>query len=199
MFESDFIEFFSKVHPATPAVVYLPVAAASLWYASSRHQQGALEIAGLCFLGYFVWTLSEYWLHRLVFHLKPTGPFTQRLQFILHGVHHDYPWDHYRLVMPLVPGLIGATAFYLLFWGLFGQHAMYPVFAGFAIGYVIYDTTHWYTHAGRPRSGYLKYLRREHMIHHFKEEGTRYGVSCPWWDFVFGTAGNRSIRDDSAG
>jgi hypothetical protein len=48
---------------------------------------------------------------------------------------------------------------------------------------------HWYSHVGTPTNAWLKYLRREHMIHHFKEQKTRFGVSCPWWDFIFRTTG----------
>jgi sterol desaturase/sphingolipid hydroxylase (fatty acid hydroxylase superfamily) len=37
------------------------------------------------------------------------------------------------------------------------------------------------------RWGVLKYLKRHHMMHHFKTPQARYGVSSPVWDVVFGT------------
>lgn len=196
MFESDFIEFFSKVHPATPAIVYLPFASFCLYQAIAVYNVGVGTVLWQLLAGYFVWTLCEYWLHRLLFHLPVKGPITERIHFVLHGVHHDYPYDMKRLVMPLAASIMGATVFFGIFWLVFGWAGMWPWMAGFAIGYVVYDSLHWYTHAGKPTSRLFKYLRREHMLHHFKESeaNTRYGVSCPYWDFVFGTAGNRTER-----
>ncbi len=39
------------------------------------------------------------------------------------------------------------------------------------------------------RSGYAKYIKRYHMQHHYKDPDTRFGVSSPVWDWVFGTQG----------
>ena len=89
MFESDFIERFSRAHPLMPAVLYLPVVAVSVYVARSvngvSYGRLALEIFG----GYLGWTLVEYWLHRLFFHLPIVGPKTARLNFLFYGVHHE--------------------------------------------------------------------------------------------------------------
>jgi dihydroceramide fatty acyl 2-hydroxylase len=37
------------------------------------------------------------------------------------------------------------------------------------------------------RSRWAKYLKRYHMMHHFKTPQARYGVSSPVWDVVFRT------------
>ena len=55
---------------------------------------------GLVVAGYALWTLFEYWLHRLVFHFEPDHGIGARLHWIIHGVHHDHPNDPLRLVMP---------------------------------------------------------------------------------------------------
>jgi dihydroceramide fatty acyl 2-hydroxylase len=189
MFRSDFIEWFSHVHPATPAVLYLPLVGLLLYLALGPHHLGAGLVAGWFVVGYLVWTLFEYWFHRLFFHLEIRGPRTERIYFFLHGVHHDYPWDRTRLVMP--PSV--SIAIVLLGWGLFravwGQEIFPAPFAGFVFGYTLYDTLHWYVHAGKPRTWVGKLLRREHLVHHFKVPSSRFGVSCPWWDKVFHTEG----------
>ena len=41
--------------------------------------------------GWLFWTLTEYWLHRLVFHFEPESGPGARLHWIIHGVHHDHP------------------------------------------------------------------------------------------------------------
>lgn len=189
MFRSDFFEWFSHVHPATPAVVFLPVVAFAMYMAIGHQGQAPLAAVAWLVGGYVIWTLFEYWFHRLFFHLEVRGPRTERIYFFIHGVHHDYPWDRTRLVMPLSVSLTIGTLAYLLFRAVWGATAMWAPYAGFVLGYVLYDTVHWYVHAGKPKWWLGKMLRREHLVHHFKESGSRFGVSCPWWDKVFRTEG----------
>ncbi len=107
----------------------------------------------------------------------------------MHGVHHDYPWDTSRLVMPPAVSITLGVLFFFPFRAALGPVAFYPAFAGLVFGYVLYDTVHWYVHARAPRGRVAKWLRREHLVHHFKASGSRFGVSCPWWDHVFRTTG----------
>jgi sterol desaturase/sphingolipid hydroxylase (fatty acid hydroxylase superfamily) len=37
-------------------------------------------------------------------------------------------------------------------------------------------------------------LRRLHMMHHFHDSSHGFGVSAPWWDYVFGTGHARTQR-----
>lgn len=195
MFETDLFERFSRAHPLTPAVLYLPLVAVSLGLAV-RHQT-AVAIAGGVLGGYVFWTLTEYWLHRLVFHLPVVGPKTKRAAFLIHGVHHDHPYDESRLVMPAGASLGLCALTYLAFRGVLGPSAMWAPLAGFVLGYVIYDELHWYLHAGRPKSRLGRWFRRQHYLHHFKAPATRFGVSCPWLDYAFGTADARPRKERS--
>ena len=190
MFRSDFFEWFSHVHPATPAVMFLPVVAWALYQAIGVHHNPVLSSLLWLVGGYVTWTLFEYWFHRLFFHLEVRGPRTERIYFFVHGVHHDWPWDRTRLVMPPSVSISIGVIAYLLHRAVFGPEQLWAPFSGFVLGYVIYDTVHWYVHARKPTRGPGKWLRREHLVHHFKESGSRFGVSCPWWDHVFGTAGS---------
>lgn len=191
MFDSAVLEKLSRVHPAVPALLFIPLAGASLGVAVTVDQTRGMDLAVQLAGGYLLWTLLEYWLHRLIFHLPVRGPRSERAYFFIHGVHHDWPWDESRLVMPPAVSMLLAVLTYGVFRLVFGPD-MHGIFAGIVLGYAIYDTVHWYTHAGAPRSRLFKYLRREHMLHHFKESGTRFGVTCPYWDVVFRTAGRRS-------
>jgi dihydroceramide fatty acyl 2-hydroxylase len=194
MFESDLFERFSRVHPLVPAAIYLPVAGASIYAAASVYDVPLARIGLQVFVGYLLWTLVEYWLHRLVFHLPVVGPKTARLNFLIHGVHHEYPWDETRLVFPAAASAGLCVITYAAFRAVLGVESMYGPFAGFVLGYVIYDEVHWYVHARRPTSQLGRWLRREHFLHHFKDSGTRFGVSCPWLDYVFGTHPKRAER-----
>jgi sterol desaturase/sphingolipid hydroxylase (fatty acid hydroxylase superfamily) len=62
-------------------------------------------------------------------------------------------------------------------------------FAGFTVGYIIYDTTHFALHHWHPRTPFGAWMRRYHLLHHHAGEPARFGVSSPLWDLVFGTYG----------
>ena len=67
LFKSRFLDFFSRIHPAVPALIYGP-AIVALVVLGAREGLGGLEIVLLVLAGLLLWTLSEYWLHRKVFH-----------------------------------------------------------------------------------------------------------------------------------
>src|SRR5712691_6193116 len=100
MFKSDLMELLSHVHPATPLVLYLPVVGYMLYAALWQSRLSILAVAGLFLLVVLVWTLLEYIIHRYVFHYEPKSRLGKQFHFIVHGVHHDYPNDARRLVMP---------------------------------------------------------------------------------------------------
>lgn len=78
LFTSDFLEFFSHIHPAVVLVVYLPILGYFIAL-SVRHSLGSAVPAYYIPIGFIIglgaWTLTEYLLHRFVFHFKPRGSF----------------------------------------------------------------------------------------------------------------------------
>src|SRR5213596_4327443 len=138
MFESDFMEFFSRVHPAIPLILYLPVVGFTLYVAIWRQGFPVFVVVGLFLLGMLLWTLLEYLIHRYIFHYEPKTRVGKRLHYIIHGVHHDYPNDARRLVMPPSISIPLAFLFYAIFLLIFGRVAP-AVFAGLVFGYVCYD------------------------------------------------------------
>jgi 4-hydroxysphinganine ceramide fatty acyl 2-hydroxylase len=185
MFQSDFMELFTHIHPATPLVLFLPVVAYSLHSAYGKmgiSMQVSLVIAGL-----FVWTLTEYLLHREIFHLQPESLWGKRLHFIMHGVHHDYPNDSRRLVMAPAISIPLAAFFFILFRNIFGPTYVFPFFAGFIIGYLVYDMMHYAIHHFPMRGKIGTYLKKHHFRHHYMDSDINYGVSSPLWDVVFRT------------
>lgn len=189
MFENPLLERLSHVHPVTPLVLYAPIILACLFVSALYFDLSLGRIAVAVVLGYFGWTLLEYWLHRLLFHLPVRGELTKKIYFFVHGVHHDWPWDTSRLVLPPALSLTLAVLFYSLFRATLPGGEAHAAFGGLLSGYLVYDMLHWYSHVGAPQNRLLKHLRKEHMIHHFKEPKSRFGVSCPWWDWVFRTTG----------
>ncbi len=188
MFETPIIERFSRVHPAAPFTFWIPVLSYFL-YRSVAHGMPLAVIAGLVVAGALAWSLTEYTLHRYVFHYVGPKHAQRRMYFILHGVHHDFPQDVTRLLMPLGVSIPIGTVSYLVFRALLGATLVDPAFVGFGLGYLLYDGTHYAVHHMRLTSRVGKYLKRHHMVHHHTGENARWGVSSPLWDWVFGTMG----------
>ncbi len=190
LFENRFLDFFSRIHPAVPALIFGPLIVALL-VLGERDGQGGLELVGLACAGLALWTFSEYWLHRKVFHWDPDHPLGHRLHFIIHGVHHDHPNDPMRLVMPPSVSIPLSSLFVLAFWAVLGFPTAFMFGAGFLAGYLAYDMTHYALHHHTPKSALGKRLRELHMRHHFQDHTTGFGISAPYWDRVFRTYSER--------
>ncbi len=194
LFESNFLEFFTHIHPAVIVVIWLPVAVFFLVRGIVLRPTGAslVFIPAAFITGLFLWTIAEYTLHRFVFHYEPRNPTEEKIVFLFHGIHHAQPQDKTRLVMPPVVSIPLALVFYGLFVLVLGRlfgapQWIAPTFSGFITGYLIYDLTHYATHHFPMRTGYPKYIKRYHMMHHYKTPDRRFGVSSPLWDLIFHT------------
>jgi sterol desaturase/sphingolipid hydroxylase (fatty acid hydroxylase superfamily) len=186
MFENELLEKFSRIHPVTPFVVYVPVLSFFAWRTYGRGVP-LTSAAGLVFAGLVVWTLTEYLLHRSIFHWQPQTSWGARFHFLAHGVHHDYPNDTDRLVMPLLTSVPLAVIFYTLFYVTVGIRNAEALYVGFAIGYLWYDGGHYAMHHFKPKTALGKWLKHHHMRHHYMDHDGGFGVSSPLWDIIFRT------------
>jgi 4-hydroxysphinganine ceramide fatty acyl 2-hydroxylase len=196
MFDHWFLEFFSKTPWWMIPIAFFPC---ELWFVLEI-MKGSNDLTTniiLTFGGMFFWTFAEYTLHRFFFHGEdtwmkqiPLNKYCYAFIFMIHGVHHSFPCDRYRLVFP---PLIGYTIFYFLFFGpatyLFAPQTAYPLLLGFVIAYQFYDLAHYAQHhVSDPGEGsYLKKIKVYHMQHHYKHGNIGYGVSNKFWDIVFDT------------
>ncbi len=194
LFKSDFLEFFTHISPVTVTAIWLPAMIFFLARAILTRPAGGFpwHIPAGFALGLFLWTFAEYMLHRFVFHYKARPGWQERAFYLFHGIHHHQPQCKTRLVMPPVLSIPLAILFYGLFYLVVGKllsapHWVDGLVAGFMLGYLIYDLTHYATHHFPMKRGVFKYLRRYHMLHHYKTPEQRFGVSSPLWDAVFGT------------
>ncbi len=194
LFKSDVLEFFTHIHPAVIVILWAPVVVYFLVSAVTGRATGVSPVyipAGLM-AGLFLWTFAEYTLHRFVFHFRARTPWQERVTFLFHGIHHVQPHCKTRLVMPPAVSIPLALVFYgalhlIVSTALGASHWVAPMFAGLIAGYLIYDLTHYATHHLPMNGRYLKFLKKYHMLHHFKTPDQRFGVSSPLWDLVFGT------------
>jgi len=192
LFKSDFLEFFSHITPQAVVILWLPVAV--FFFVRPIASAGRLTyfVPVGFILGLLLWTLLEYTLHRFLFHFPARGPVQERISFLFHGVHHAQPQCKTRLVMPPAVSIPMAASVYGLLSLIFAvllktPQWVDPLTSGLLIGYLTYDLTHYATHHFPMRSGYLRFLKRYHMQHHYKTPDQRFGVSSQIWDWVFGT------------
>lgn len=185
IFKSNFLELFSKVHFAVPLIIYVPLIG-YLIYKAFLNQISVPDFLIFFMSGLLVWTITEYLLHRFIFHYQPTSKMGLRLHFIFHGVHHDYPKDAKRLVMPPSASIPLAILFYLLF-SLFFKNTnnLYIFFSGFITGYLCYDMIHYAIHHLNFKSNIMKNIKQHHMLHHYSDDTKGYGVSSALWDILF--------------
>ena len=186
MFDSRLLDALSRVHPAVPVIIFGPLILLLAAWELSR--VNAAVLVGLLAGGYALWTLFEYWLHRVVFHFEPEAGFGARLHWIIHGVHHDHPNDPLRLVMPPAVSVPLAALVFALLYLAFGSDYAPGLGAGFFAGYLVYDMLHYYLHHSRPHGRLGRMLRERHMRHHFQDETCGFGISAPYWDELFGTS-----------
>ncbi len=188
MFSPELIEMLSHVHPVTPMVIYLPIIGYLMYIATQFETLTATSITLLFLGGILFWTFIEYVIHRYVFHYEPKTYIGKQIHFLSHGVHHDYPRDPKRLVMPPVVSIPLAVFFYVLFYFTLGEAVTAPFFSGFVFGYVCYDMIHYATHHFSLRDNKLfLWLKQYHLRHHYQDEHYGYGVSSPLWDVVLRT------------
>lgn len=186
LFENALLDKLSRVHWTVPLYVYVPVIAILAFVSFAK--ASVIGSIGCMAFGYIAWTLTEYFGHRYLFHWQIPGEFGKRIHFLIHGVHHDHPSDPLRLVMPVLlsaPILLAAFGVISL---IFGVPLAWPVLAGFTTGYLAYDMVHYHVHHREPTTRFGRMLRRVHMLHHFRDHDRGFGVSAPWWDYVFGTS-----------
>ncbi len=137
--------------------------------------------------GWLAWTITEYALHRFVFHLEPESERLKQFVFVIHGNHHADPNDPLRNLMPPVVSVPLGTLIWLGCVGLMGLLGHW-FFLGFVMGYVVYDLVHYSCHQFAMTGAMARFLKVHHMRHHFEREGGNYAITGMIWDRLFSTA-----------
>lgn len=140
-----------------------------------------------------VWPIQEWVAHKYLLHLKPTtvlgrsfDPYFARK----HRDHHVTPRDVDLTLLPLRV-ILGAAPFTGGVWlGVFGaRRAALTAMATYSTMALVYEWTHLLVHTDyRPTSELAKTVRRNHRLHHFRNENYWLAFTMPVVDTVFGTA-----------
>lgn len=186
MFENDILEALSKTS-AVVAYTYYPIAILGMVAVNLFHHDIAWKIC----LGFFVWgalffSFFEYVVHRFLYHIDDKGSDKmKRFAERYHGIHHDYPQDKERLIMPPFLWTILVSALLALAY-LIGGHTSFSFIGGLGAGYLAYIYVHFQVHSSNPPK-WLRGQMLHHAKHHYQHEDKAFGVSSTLWDKIFGT------------
>ncbi|MDP2599571.1 MAG: sterol desaturase family protein [Deltaproteobacteria bacterium] len=186
LFENDFLESLTHVHHNTPLFLYTPVIVLSIFFGFKMTAASVAGGVGLIVFGFLNWTLFEYWMHRFLFHYQPKTKMGERFVYLFHGIHHDFPNEKDRLVMPTLTSIAIGLVVFALHYGLAGPKGLF-LYAGFLVGYLYYEFVHYAVHNRKIKFGWTEWQRKNHLKHHFQDSENRFGVSTPLWDYVFRT------------
>lgn len=144
-------------------------------------------------LGVATWSLAEYLLHRFGLHYTARGAVARAFMERMHTAHHQDPKDDTQVCMPFVFLAPLWTAILFAIWLLGGGTLASVLYmSGFGLMIVVYDITHYSVHFMKSTNWLLRGLTRHHMLHHCQNDRLRFGVTSPVWDWVFGTARERT-------
>lgn len=175
--------------PLVPIYFYTPTV---LILAAAAVINGALSplaIGGLLIIGWFLWGLFEYTFHRFVLHrAEKSNRLIPLPGNATHLAHHRDPKAHDRLYIPLHEGIPTVLGFWLITWFATGSWQITAfLYAGFMLGYLVYEWIDYEAHHGKSRSRLMRYYKKYHLQHHHVDEAARYGVTTPIFDYLFGT------------
>lgn len=186
LFESPFLERLTRTHIAFPVSLFF-LYAAGLMYRSLTITEISIFFNFILFLsGLLAFTWTEYQVHRHLFHIHPASEKKEKLQYTIHGVHHEYPRDKKRLAMPPLMSVTIATLLLFLLEFILGEYS-FSVLAGFLSGYAAYLLVHYLVHVFAPPKNIFRILWIHHGIHHYKNSEKAFGVSSPLWDYIYKT------------
>lgn len=195
LFKNPFLEKLTHTHIAVPLSIFTIISVTLIYYGIFEKGFQVPFMIVLFFAGLFFFTLIEYLMHRYLYHMHPESEKGKKMAYTMHGVHHEYPKDKSRLAMPPILSLILATVFFIIYRAVMGDY-VFGFLAGFLMGYTAYLGIHYSIHTFKPPKNFLKILWQHHLIHHYRETDKAFGVSSPFWDFVFGTMPTKSWQKE---
>lgn len=189
IFENSFLEPLTKSPPQISAIVYTLTVIVLLVIGYQMQVVDTFWAGAAIYFGAILfWTFFEYFAHRYLFHIDeyfPDSKIAEKMAYTFHGIHHEYPRDKERIIMPPVPGLMIVGILYVFFLLVLGEYA-YIFMPGFVTGYLLYTRIHYLTHTP-PVPSYLEAQYRHHALHHYKYPEKAFGISTMLWDRIFGT------------
>ena len=185
------LEDLVRAYLTYPAIQVYFVLAVLLYAASLVRPESPLRVAGAVAAAALIYPLVWYLLHRYVLHGRwlYKSALTASLWKRIHYDHHQNTEDlsvlfgglhTTRPTIVVVTGPVG--------WIVAGPSGAAAAVATAALVTCFYEFCHCIQHlAYRPRSAFLKRIKRLHLAHHHHNENGNYGITNFFWDKLFST------------
>ncbi len=153
------------------------------------------------------WPVQEWLAHKYLLHLEPREIFGKKLDPLFaqaHRKHHVNPRDIDLTLLPHevvhVAQRVNVAAWLLLVGPR--RHAVTGI-AAYTTMALVYEWTHFIVHTGyKPKSEYAKRVRKNHRLHHYRNENYWLGFIVPALDGLLGTepdprsvSASKTVRD----
>lgn len=186
LFKSRYLDILTRTSPYIIIPLDLVIIVSVIYYGVSRNKIDLSSQWYWFLLGVFSWTFIEYIMHRFAFHFESRKKKIKKAVYAIHLVHHHYPNDEDRLFQPPLVNIVLAVVFVAVFYLLMGN-LTFIFTPGIVLGYILYSSIHYSIHKFKAPFGFLKPIWRHHTLHHFRYQDKAFGVSSPFWDYVFRT------------
>jgi sterol desaturase/sphingolipid hydroxylase (fatty acid hydroxylase superfamily) len=186
LFRNPILEKLSRTHIAIPLSIFFIYSTALLYWSITHTSLSLFITSGMFILGFISFTWIEYVTHRYIFHMATYSRLREKLQYTIHGVHHEFPKDKERLAMPPLLSITISTLL-LLFFRLIMGDFVFSFLPGMLVGYAFYLSVHFMVHVYQPPQNFFRILWINHSVHHYKHGEYVFGVSSPFWDYIYGT------------
>lgn len=167
MFKNKFLEKLTWSNPVLIFVMYSIIAVCMIRYSVKAFDFSLTTVAFVGCLGFLTWSLAEYLLHRFLYHNLSDSSYHKGFQYLFHGVHHTYPNDQEKIVLPPVPSLLIAGLFFGFYYVIMGKYA-FLFGPGFLLGYSVYMWIHSMVHK-KAMPAKFNFWWKHHNIHHYQQ------------------------------
>lgn len=162
-FKNPLLEKLSRTHISVPLTLFSIYSGGLLYYSITYTELSTVITVSLFALGLLAFTLTEYLMHRYVFHMATYTELRKKIQYTSHGVHHEFPKDKTRLAMPPIVSVTLSTALLLLLRLVMGD-LVFSFLPGFLMGYAGYLFVHYIIHSYQSPKNVFKILWIHHSI-----------------------------------
>jgi 4-hydroxysphinganine ceramide fatty acyl 2-hydroxylase len=140
------------------------------------------------FIGLLVWSIFEYVVHRWIYHIQFKNKKIKWFLEAFHLYHHQYLDKHHVLNA----GFLIIYPLFASFWIIYflaTQNVIATSFFCFGViaYYFFYEIVHYFIHYKKYQNGYLQFIQKYHLYHHYKKSNKNFGNTSTLWDVVLGT------------
>lgn len=181
------LRWFASKNPIWVIIKMIPFIALYLIVFVS-HWEATFHILTFFFLGILTWSLFEYITHRWVYHIHIKSSKLAWFIDAFHHHHHKNLQDYEVLNAGFLLNYPISIFFLALVYLLSDNPLLTAAFGvGATLYYIFYEFVHYYIHYRPYTSGYMAFIQRYHLFHHYKNWNKNFGNTTSFWDRIFGS------------